>query len=141
MSKEINRINKALHRRKQGDRRYRDLSLRIFELDNSKTELKYKKDASKQIISHVEEAKELVKLKIKELKRKNKKCGSKIPFEYTQYHEKQKEDNEKDLGFFLESTEESKIIYNPTPVNLLMEEMEELINGFLPNGYFSLGDE
>ena len=41
---------------------------------------------------------------------------------------------------FLELAEENKIIYNQTPINILVEDMEKLENGFFTNGYFTLGD-
>ena len=52
----------------------------------------------------------------------------------------QKEENEVDLGFFLELAEENKVIYNHIPVNTLVEFMEKMKNGFFTNGYFSLDD-
>ena len=55
--------------------------------------------------------------------------------------EKQKEENEIDLGLILELAEENKIIYNQVPVNTLIEDMEKLKNGFFTNGYFTLGEE
>ena len=64
--------------------------------------------------------KEQVKLKIKELKKKIKNTPKENPFEFTEYVEKQKQDNEIDLGLFLELAEENKIIYNQTPVNTLI---------------------
>ena len=42
------------------------------------------------------------------------------PFDFTDYLEKQKEENAIDLGLFLEIVEENKIIYNQTPVNTLI---------------------
>ena len=63
------------------------------------------------------------------------------PFDFTDIVKKQKEDDEIDLGLFLELAEENKIIYNQTPVNTLIEDMEKLKNGFFTNGYFSLGDD
>ena len=51
------------------------------------------------------------------------------PFDFTDYVEKQKEENEIDLGLFLELAE-NKIIYNQTPVSTLIEDMEKLKNGF-----------
>ena len=52
-----------------------------------------------------------------------------------------KKENELDLGLFLEFAEENKIIYNRTPLNTLMEDMEKLKNGFFTNGCFNLGDD
>ena len=46
-----------------------------------------------------------------------------------------------DLVLFLKLAEENKNIYNQTPVNTLIEDIEELQNGFFTNGYFSQGDE
>ena len=62
-------------------------------------------------------------------------------FDFTDYFKKQKEENEIDLGLFLQLVEEDKIIYNQTPVNTLIEDMEKLKSGFLTKGYYSLGDE
>ena len=42
---------------------------------------------------------------------------------------------------FLELAEENKIIYNQVPINILIEDMEKLKNGFFTNGYFYLGEE
>ena len=53
----------------------------------------------------------------------------------------QKEDNEIDLGLFLELEEENKILYNQTPVNILIQDGEKPRHVFFTNGYFSLGDE
>ena len=79
-------------------------------------------------------------LKINELKKKIKKKPKENPFDFTEYVKKQKEDDEIDLGLFLELAEESRIIYNQTPVNILIEDMENLRNGFSTKFYFSLGD-
>ena len=70
----------------------------------------------------------------------NKQLREKNPFDFTDYVEKQKQENEIDLGLFLELVEENKIIYNQTPVNTLIEDMEKIKNGFFTNGYFILGD-
>ena len=115
--------------------------MRVNELNNSKTDLKNKIEALKQIIPHIEEAKEQVKLKIKELKKKIKKIPEENPYDFTDYLEKQKQQKEIDLGLFLELAEENKIIYNQTPVNTLIEDMEKLKNGFFTNCYFSRGDD
>ena len=53
--------------------------------------------------------------------------------------EEQKADNEIDLGLFLESAEENKVVYNQTTVKTLIEDTEKLKNGFFTNGYFTLG--
>ena len=75
----------------------------------------------------------------------NKKLTNEIPkenpFDFTDYVEKQKEENEIDLGLFLELAEENKIIYNQTPVSTLIEDLEKLKNRFFTNGYFILGDD
>ena len=92
-----------------------------------------KKDLLTQIISHIEEAKEIVKFRIKELKRKIKNIPKENPFDFTKCIEKQKEDDEIDLGFFLNIAEENKIIYYQAPVNTLIEDMEKLKNGFFKN--------
>ena len=39
------------------------------------------------------------------------------------------------------SPKKNKIKYSQAPVNTLIEDMKKLTNGFLRNGYFSLGDE
>ena len=54
ISQEINRIKKALRRRKQKDQKYRALSSRLNELNISKTNLRNKIDVIKQIISLIE---------------------------------------------------------------------------------------
>ena len=95
----------------------------------------------KQIISHIEEVKEEIKHKIKQLKKKIGNIPKENPFDFTDNVEKQKEDNESDLSLFLELAEENKIIYNQTPANALVEDMQKLKDGFLTNGYFSLGDD
>ena len=141
IDKEIKRVKKLLHKRKQKNRNYIDLSLRLIELKNSKTDLKNKVDVLNQIISHVEDVKEEVKLKIKQLKNKIKKLPKENPFDFTDIVEKQKQENEIDLGLFLELAEENKIIYNQVPVTTLIEDMEKLPNGFFTSGYFNLGDE
>ena len=115
--------------------------MRLIELKNSKTDLKNKIDVLNQIISRVEDMKEEVKLKIKQLKNKIKKLPKENPFDFTDTVEKQKEENETDLGLFLEPAEENKVIYNQVPVTTLIEDMEKLPNGFFTNGYFNLGDE
>ena len=115
--------------------------MRLIELKNSKIYLKNKIDALNRIISHVEDVKEEVKLKIKQLKNKIKNLPKENLFDFTDFVEKQKEENEIDLGLFLELAEENKIIYNQVPINILVEDMEKLKNGFLTYGYFFLGEE
>ena len=65
---ETNRIKKVIRKRKQKHQYHRQLSLRVNEINNSKTEIGSKAHAFKQIISLIEEVKEQVKLKIKEKK-------------------------------------------------------------------------
>ena len=115
--------------------------MRLIEIKNSKIHLKNEIDAWNQIISHIEDAKEKVKLKIKHFKNKIKNIPKENPFDLTDIVEKQKEENEINLGLFLELAEENKIIYNQIPINILIEDMEKLKNGFFTNGYFSLGEE
>ena len=138
---EIKRNKKIILKRKKKNRNYIDLSLRLIELKNSKTDLKNKIDVLNQIISRVEDMKEEVKLKIKQLKNKIKKLPKENPFDFTDIVEKQKEENEIDLGLFFEIAEENKIIYNQIPETTLIEDMEKLKNGFFTNGYFTLGEE
>ena len=109
VDKEIKRIKKLIHKRKQKNGIYNDLSLRLIEIKNSKIDLKNKIDVLSQIISHVEDVKEEVKLKIKQLKNKIKNLPKENLFDFTDIVEKQKE-NEIDLGLFLELAEENKII-------------------------------
>ena len=137
---EIKRIKKLILKRKKRNRTYTDLSLRVNKLNISKTDLKNKIEALK-LISHIEEGKNRVKSKIKQLKNKIKILPVENPFDFTEYVEDQKEENEIDLGLFLELAEQNKIIYNQVPVNTLIEDTEKLKNGFFTNGYFTLGDE
>ena len=69
VDEEIKRIKKLIHKRKQKNRNYNNLSLRLIEIKNSKIDLKKKTDVLNQIIPHVEDSKEEVKLKIKRLKK------------------------------------------------------------------------
>ena len=89
----------------------------------------------------MEKLKDGIKLKVKELKNKIKNLPKENPFDLTDIVEKQKEENEIGLGLFLELAEENKIIYNQVPINILIEDMEKLKNGFFTNGYFNLGEE
>ena len=138
---EFERIKKHIPKKEKKNKKFTDLSLRLVGLKNSKTDLRNKIDALKQTISHIEEVKDKVKLKIKELNKKIKNIPEENPFDFTDVVKKQKEDDEIDLGLFLELAEENKIIYNETPINTLIEDMEKLKNGFFTNGYFSLGDD
>ena len=107
----------------------------------SKTGLRIAIDALKQIHSRIQEVKDKVKNEIKRLKKKIKNIPNKNPFHFTEYVKKQKQDDEIDLGLFLELAEENTIINNQTPVNTRIENMEKLKNGSFTNGYFSLGDD
>ena len=51
---------------RQKDREHRELSMRINDFKNIKTEFRNNIDALKQVIRHIEEAKDLAKLKITE---------------------------------------------------------------------------
>ena len=137
VDKEIRRVIKLIPKRKQKNRNYTDLSLRLIELKKSKTDLRNKIDAFNQIISHIEDVKEQAKRKIKQLKNKIKNLPKENPFDFTGIVKK---DDEIDLGLFLELAEENKIIYNQLPINTLVEDMEKLTNGFFTNGYITLGD-
>ena len=64
--------------------------MRLIQIKNSKIDLKNKIDALNQIISHVEDVKEEVKLKIKQLKNKIKNLPKENPFDFTDIVEKQK---------------------------------------------------
>ena len=141
VDKEIKRVKKLIRKRKQKNRNYIDLSLRLIEIMNSKIHLKNETDALNQIISHVVDVKEGVKLKIKQIKNKIKNLPKENPFDFTDIVEKQKEENEIDLGLFFEIAEENKIIYNQVPINILVEVMKKLKNGFFANGYFFHGEE
>ena len=94
--------------------------MRLIELKNSKADLRNKIDALNQIISHIEDVKEQVKLKIKQLKNKIKNLPKENPFDFTDIV---RENDEIDLGLFLELAEENKIIYNQVPINILIEDM------------------
>ena len=141
VDKEIKRLKKLIYKRKQKNRNYIDLFLRLIEIKNSKLNLKNEIDALNQIILHIENGKEGIKLKIKQLKNKIRNLPKENLFDLTDIVEKQKEENEIDLGLFLELAEENKIIYNQVPINTLVEDMEKLKNGFFTNGYFTLGEE
>ena len=108
-------------------------------MKNSKTDLRNKIKALKEIGSHIEEVKDQVILKIKQLKKL--KTFLKKTCLILQTMLRRKKEHEADLGLFLELAKENKIICNQTPVNSLKEDMEKLKNGFFTNGYFSLGDD
>ena len=62
------------------------------------------------------------------------------PVDFAEYLERERKENEIDLGLVFELAEK-KYIYNQTPVNTLIEDMETLKPGFFTNVYFSLGEE
>ena len=62
-------------------------------------------------------------------------------FDFTEYLERQKEEDGIDLGLFFDLAEDDIKVHNQTPVLTLIEDMEKLKNGFPTNGVFILGDE
>ena len=72
--------------------------MRLIDLKNSKTDLRNKIDALNQIISHNEDVKEEVKLKIKQLKNEIKNLPKENPYDFTDIVKE--DDDEIDLGFF-----------------------------------------
>ena len=90
---------------------------------------------------HIGEAKDLVILKIKGLKRKNENLPSENPSCFTEFCEVHGEGIEIDNVLFFELEEGNKNIYNQAPVNTLIGEMEKLKFEFFTNGYFTLDDE
>ena len=141
VDKEINRIKKVIRKRRQKNKQFQDLHLKINKLKFSKIDIKNEIEALDQIILHMEKLKDEIKLKTKRLKNKIKNLPKENPFDLTDIVEKRKEENEIDLGLFLGLAVENKIIYNQVPINILIEDMEKLKNGFFTNGYFSLGEE
>ena len=77
--REINKIKKAIYKRRQKNQEHRELSSRLNELTISKTVIRNKIDALEQIILHVEEVKEQVKLKINDLGEENQKHSWRNP--------------------------------------------------------------
>ena len=69
-----------------------------------------------------------VKLEIKELKKKIQSLPTENSFDFTENVKEQKEDDEVDVGLFLELAEANKIINNQTPINTLKEDEEKLTN-------------
>ena len=138
---EIKRIKKIILKRKKENRSYTDLSLRVNKLNISKSDLKNEIEALKQIISHIEEVKDQIKIKIEQLKKKIKVLPVENPFDFTEYIEKEKVENEIDFGLFFELAEENKIKYNQVPIKILIADMQKVTNGFFTNGYFTLGEE
>ena len=141
VDKEIETIQKAIRRRRQKNRKNRDLSSRFSELKSIKTDIRNKIDALEQISSLIEEVKDEFKPLIKEIKKQTINFPKENLFDFTVYVKKQKEENEIDLCLFLELEEEKKIVYNQTPVNNLIQDVANLKNGFFTNSYFRLGDE
>ena len=137
ITREINNIQKPIPGRGKKHRQHRELSLRLNELNISTTEIRKKIDTLKQKISNIEEVKQKVsKLIIKELKKKIKN----LPPARLILRNMLKGENEIDFGLFFGLADENKIIYNQTPVNTVIEDMENLKIGFFANGYSSLGD-
>ena len=99
--------------------------MRPNELNVSETDTRNKIDALKQIILHFEEVEEKVRFKTENFKKKTKSLPGENPFDFTEYVEKQKKENEIDLGLLLEVVEEVKNIYNQTPVKTLIEYTEK----------------
>ena len=99
-SREYNRIKKVIGRRRKKDRNHRESFLRVNELKNSETRIKNTIHALKQIFPHIEVATHLVKLEIKELKKKNENLPSERPFDFTEHLEIQKGENEIDIGVY-----------------------------------------
>ena len=126
VDKEIKRVKKLIRKRKQKNRNSIDRSLRFIEKKISKIDLKSKIHALNQIILHVEDVKEENKISNKQLKNRIKNLPTENPFDFTEYVNKQKEENEIDLGLFLELAEENKIVYNQVPINILIEDMKNL---------------
>ena len=121
---------------KNKHQKYPEPSSRFNELKLLKTDPKNKIEALNQIILHIEEVKDEVKLTIKKLKKKIKKMPIEKPFGFTEYVENQNEEIEIDLGLFLELAEENKIIYNQVTVSTLVENMEKLNKRVFTNGFF-----
>ena len=115
ITRQISRIKKTIRRRRQIYQENLYIYLQVKELKNLKTEVKSNIDAIGQIISHVEESKDLLTLKIKEIIWKIKNLPSENTFDFTDCLEMHEKENETDLGLFLKLVEENKIIYNQTP--------------------------
>ena len=98
---EIKNISEIIRKINRKNKNYSALSLRLNELNKSKTEIRKNEDALKRTISHIEEANDLVKLEIIELKRRIRNLPSENMFDFTDYVEKQNEDNEIDLDLLL----------------------------------------
>ena len=85
IDKKINTIQQAIRGRKQKYKQHRELSSRPNVLKNSKTDFKNNIEALYQIISNIEEVKDEVILKIKQLKKKIKNLPIENPFNFTDY--------------------------------------------------------
>ena len=136
----INRIKKAMRKRRQKDQKHREVPLRVNEIKIGKTEKRNTVHALEQTFSHSLEAKHQVKLPIKQIKLKNKNHPIN-PFAFTEYLEMKKEENEKDLGLFFELAGENKFIYKQVPVNTLIDYMVNMKNGLFTNRSLTLGDD
>ena len=70
--------------------------------------------------------------------RKIKNHPTENPFDFTEYVDRQKEEDEIHSGLFFELAE-NKMIYNQIPVSILIKDMEKNKNLFT-NGVFILSD-
>ena len=113
-----------MRRGKQKHQKYPEFSLSFNEIKKIETDLENKIEAINQIISHIEEVKNEVELKIKQLKKKTKKLPIENPFDFKEDAENQNEASEVDLDLFLELAEEDKILYNQVPVSTPIEDMD-----------------
>ena len=108
--------------------------MRVNERRNLQTEIRKIIDGFKRRLSHIEDAKDVINLKNKELKPRNRNLPGENQVGFTEYVEMQKEENEIDVGLFFGLAEENKIINNQVAVNTLIEEMEKFKNDFFTNG-------
>ena len=53
------------------------------------------------------------------------------PFDFTEYVEKQKGENEIDIGLFFEIAEQNRNIYNQTPLNSIIERIKKIEMAFI----------
>ena len=84
-------------------------------------------DALKQIISHIEEAKDLLNFMKNEMKRRFEKFPSENLFRFTDYVEIQNvEKNDIDVGLFLDLAEENKIKHDQVPIKTLIVDIKNL---------------
>ena len=75
------------------------------------------------------------------MNKKIKNLPNENPFDFTEYVKKQKDENEIDLNLFLELAKGNRIIYNQTPVNNRIEDMEKLRYSFFTKSCFIVGDD